>query len=53
MQNKPKAPQPPKEEQCSHPFTSLIVLGSNVTCEVTVTACQCCGKHLTEPETDC
>lgn len=38
---------------CSHPETYIKVLEEIVNCEKTVVACRNCGKHLTEPETDC
>tara|TARA_R100000655_G_scaffold109863_1_gene166000 strand:+ start:2908 stop:3174 length:267 start_codon:yes stop_codon:yes gene_type:complete len=40
---------------CKHPEMAHYtkILQEIVNCETTVTACALCGKHLTEPETDC
>lgn len=43
------------EKECAHPYQSHYtkILDETVNCETTVTACALCGKHLTEPETEC
>jgi nitrogen fixation-related uncharacterized protein len=43
------------QKYCQHPYEARYtkLIESIVTCETTVTACALCGKHLTEPETDC
>lgn len=42
------------QENCKHPLPAhTIVIAVAVTCETTVQACPCCGKHLTNPQTDC
>jgi len=43
------------KDVCKHPPVAhkTIVLESVVTCETTVVKCAFCGKHLTDPKTDC
>lgn len=40
---------------CPHPedYNYLKVTHAILNCETTVTACRLCGKHLTEPKTEC
>jgi hypothetical protein len=40
-------------EVCPHDIAETRVIESVATCETTVLVCTQCGKHLTEPKTEC
>jgi len=40
-------------EVCPHDIAETRVIESVATCETTVLVCTECGKHLTEPKTEC
>lgn len=42
------------QEKCTHPNDPVLVVTHAIcTCEVIVEVCPDCGKHLSEPQTDC